>query len=164
MKKVTREGFKPGASYTTGYFTEAGYIEGTPVKCISISPDRGKAVFLVGKKQQEYEIIGKMVHPQTVKTEDGTNAFIESETAVRPWSGKTPPLDAYQNIYSHNFISPIAVSRKSAGLSQAKMAETFKIPLRTIENWEAGVNQPPKWAEKLIIEKLNGMEGRKEEQ
>lgn len=158
MKKVTREGFKPGASYSTGYYTMSGrYIEGNPVKCISVSSDREKAVFLVGKKEQEYDLIGKMVHPQIVKTETGENAFLESETAVRPWSGKTPPVDAYQCIYSHNFISLIAVARKSAGMSQAKMAEIFEIPQRTIENWEAGVNQPPEWEEKLIVEKLESM-------
>lgn len=44
--------------------------------------------------------------------------------------------------------------RLKAGLSRAEMSRRFGIPVRTLENWEAGVNCPPDWAEKLIIEKL----------
>lgn len=44
--------------------------------------------------------------------------------------------------------------RLLAGLSRAEMARRFEIPIRTLENWESGVNNPPGWAEKLIIEKL----------
>lgn len=45
--------------------------------------------------------------------------------------------------------------RLLAGLSRAEMARCFEIPIRTLENWESGVNSPPRWAEKLIIEKLD---------
>lgn len=48
----------------------------------------------------------------------------------------------------------IKESRTAAGLSRAEMSRRFEIPIRTLENWESGVNQPPIWAEKLIIEKL----------
>lgn len=44
--------------------------------------------------------------------------------------------------------------RIAAGLSRAEMSRVFEIPVRTLENWESGANKPPKWAEKLIIEKL----------
>lgn len=48
----------------------------------------------------------------------------------------------------------IKEARQSAGLSQAKMAEIFEIPKRTIESWETGERKPPAYVEKLIIEKL----------
>lgn len=35
--------------------------------------------------------------------------------------------------------------RAKTGLSQAAFAKRFGIPKRTIENWEGGVNQTPKW-------------------
>lgn len=45
-------------------------------------------------------------------------------------------------------------ARKAAGLSQAEMSNMFEIPKRTIENWEAGLRNPPVYVEKLIVEKL----------
>lgn len=54
-------------------------------------------------------------------------------------------------------MTAIEEARKKAGLSRAAMSRQFEIPVRTIENWEAGINQPPAWAEKLIIEKLESM-------
>ena len=45
-------------------------------------------------------------------------------------------------------------ARKAAGLSQAEMSSMFEIPKRTIENWEAGLRNPPVYVEKLIVEKL----------
>lgn len=48
----------------------------------------------------------------------------------------------------------IKEARIAAGLSRAEMSRRFEIPVRTLENWEAGVNSPPIWAEKLISEKL----------
>ena len=50
--------------------------------------------------------------------------------------------------------SNIKEAREKTGLTQAKMSEIFDIPKRTIESWEAGVRKPPKYVEKLIIEKL----------
>lgn len=54
-------------------------------------------------------------------------------------------------------INKIKEARVKAGLTQAKMAEVFKIPKRTIENWETGSRKPPEWAEILILEKLTKM-------
>jgi DNA-binding transcriptional regulator YiaG len=51
----------------------------------------------------------------------------------------------------------IKEARISAGLSRAEMSRRFEIPLRTLENWESDVNQPPAWVEKLIVEKLNSI-------
>lgn len=33
--------------------------------------------------------------------------------------------------------------RQRTGLSQAAFAERFEIPLRTLEDWERGTQQPP---------------------
>ena len=49
----------------------------------------------------------------------------------------------------------IREARLAAGLTQRKMSELLEIPLRTIEQWEAGTRKPPIYVEKLIIEKLN---------
>lgn len=54
-------------------------------------------------------------------------------------------------------INKIKEARLNAGLTQAKMSEVFKIPKRTIENWETGNRKPPEWAEMLVIEKLKEM-------
>lgn len=53
-----------------------------------------------------------------------------------------------------DFPKTIKDYRERAGISKAKMSRTFEIPIRTLENWESGVNQPSPWVEKLIIEKL----------
>ena len=52
--------------------------------------------------------------------------------------------------------------RARLGLSQQGMSDATGIPKRTIENWETGVNAPPEWAEKLILEKLARMKKRSE--
>lgn len=54
-------------------------------------------------------------------------------------------------------INRIKEARLNAGLTQAKMSEVFKIPKRTIENWETGNRKPPEWAEMLVVEKLKAM-------
>lgn len=47
--------------------------------------------------------------------------------------------------------------RQASGLSQAKFAAKYEIPLRTIENWEAGVRKPPEYVVKMIA-RLEEME------
>lgn len=51
--------------------------------------------------------------------------------------------------------------RKSAGLTQKQFSELFEIPIDVVKSWDSGRRQPPAWAEKLIIEKLNTMIGNK---
>lgn len=48
----------------------------------------------------------------------------------------------------------IKEARKKAGLTQRAMTELLLIPYRTVQDWEGGKHTPPKWAEKLIVEKL----------
>ena len=51
----------------------------------------------------------------------------------------------------------IKEARERAGLSRAEMSRLFEIPIRTLENWDAGKNTPPPYVEKLIIEKLEAI-------
>ena len=48
----------------------------------------------------------------------------------------------------------IKEAREQAGLSRAEMSRVFEIPIRTLEDWDAGRSKPPIYVQKLIIEKL----------
>lgn len=48
----------------------------------------------------------------------------------------------------------IKEARLRAGLSRSDMHRAMGIPVRTIEDWEAGRRKCPAWAETLIVEKL----------
>lgn len=48
----------------------------------------------------------------------------------------------------------IKEAREQAGLSRAEMSRRFEIPVRTLEEWDAGRRTPPPYVKKLIIEKL----------
>ena len=45
-------------------------------------------------------------------------------------------------------------ARLLAGITQQQMSDRLDIPVRSIENWEAGDRKPPAYVEKLIIDKL----------
>jgi DNA-binding transcriptional regulator YiaG len=47
--------------------------------------------------------------------------------------------------------------RQELGMSRAEMSRQFQIPIRTLENWDAGKNSPPEWAELLLIKELERM-------
>lgn len=49
----------------------------------------------------------------------------------------------------------IKAIRAKTGLSQAKFAEIYEIPKRTIENWEAGKRVPPEYVVNLLEFKVN---------
>lgn len=40
--------------------------------------------------------------------------------------------------------------RRRTGLSAQKFGDLYGIPLRTIQNWESGVNTPPEYVVKLL--------------
>ena len=48
----------------------------------------------------------------------------------------------------------IKEARRAAGITPRQMAEVFKIPLRTLVDWETEKRKPTEWAELLILEKL----------
>jgi DNA-binding transcriptional regulator YiaG len=51
----------------------------------------------------------------------------------------------------------IKEAREQLGLSRAEMSRLFEIPVRTLEEWDAGRRTPPPYVEKLIVEKLQTM-------
>ena len=51
----------------------------------------------------------------------------------------------------------IRTARKATNMTQTDMCDYFGIPLRTLEDWEAGRRSPAPWAEKLILEKLEAL-------
>ncbi len=52
-------------------------------------------------------------------------------------------------------MNKIKEARLAAGLTQTKMSELTLIPVRTIQDWEAGRRKCPPWAERLILKELN---------
>ena len=48
----------------------------------------------------------------------------------------------------------IREARKEVGLTQQGVTDWLDIPLRTLQDWEAGKRKCPEWCEKLVIEKL----------
>lgn len=40
--------------------------------------------------------------------------------------------------------------RESIGISRAEFSRRYRIPLRTIENWEYGKTNPPEWTVEMI--------------
>lgn len=67
--------------------------------------------------------------------------------------------DSNQIIETLKFIHDIAhMSMRSiieyTGLSQAKFAEKFCIPRRTVEDWARGVSQPPSYIRLMICQLL----------
>ena len=51
----------------------------------------------------------------------------------------------------------IKEARALANLTQKQLSEMLNIPLRTIENWEAGVRKPPSYVEALVVEKIQNI-------
>lgn len=47
-------------------------------------------------------------------------------------------------------MNKIKALRKSAQLTQKAFGELLNIPKRTVENWEAGTNEPPAYLVELI--------------
>lgn len=47
-------------------------------------------------------------------------------------------------------MEDIKALRKTYGVTQKYLSDTIGIPVRTIQNWEAGVNTPPAYLVKLL--------------
>lgn len=45
-------------------------------------------------------------------------------------------------------------ARKVAGLTQEACAARIGVPVRTIENWEAGSRTPPDYVQRLVLEEM----------
>lgn len=55
------------------------------------------------------------------------------------------------------FASHLKSARLAAGLSQTAMSAATGIPVRTIQDWEAGKRIPPEWAQRYILADLENM-------
>lgn len=44
--------------------------------------------------------------------------------------------------------------RLRLGLTQVQFSELFGIPLDNIKSWDSGRCYPPKWVEKLLLDKM----------
>ena len=60
-------------------------------------------------------------------------------------------------------MSRIKEARLAAGLSRPDVYRIVGIPVRTLEDWEAGKRKIPEWEENLIVEKLNSIKNKAEE-
>lgn len=49
----------------------------------------------------------------------------------------------------------IKEERIKAGLTQEEFSNKFEIPLSVVKSWDSGRRHPPKWVEKLVLEKLH---------
>lgn len=54
----------------------------------------------------------------------------------------------------NTFPAELRSARKAAGLTQQGVFDALGIPRRSVQNWEAGINLPPEWAQRLILAEL----------
>lgn len=52
------------------------------------------------------------------------------------------------------FAEKLRRIRTEAGWKRPKMVERVGVPVRTIEDWEAGKMTPPEYVQKLVIDRL----------
>lgn len=56
------------------------------------------------------------------------------------------------------YISKIKEARIKHGLTQKQVSDITGVPLRSIENWEAGVRKCPNYVEKMVVTMLDQMD------
>jgi len=54
-------------------------------------------------------------------------------------------------------MNKIEEARTAINMTRSDMSAYFDIPVRTIEDWDAGKRKPAPWAEKLILERLDSL-------
>ncbi|WP_294159784.1 type II toxin-antitoxin system HicB family antitoxin [uncultured Selenomonas sp.] len=50
--------------------------------------------------------------------------------------------------------NPIRHAREKAGLNIKQLANLLGAPYRTVQDWNSGKQFPPKWVERLVVEKI----------
>lgn len=55
---------------------------------------------------------------------------------------------------SETYAERLRAMRTGAGWSRPKMVDRVGVPLRTIEDWEAGKMTPPDYVQKLVLDRL----------
>lgn len=56
-----------------------------------------------------------------------------------------------------DFAQKLKEARAAAGLAQQGMADRTLIPLRTIQDWEAGKRTPPPYVQRFVLNELQTM-------
>ena len=51
--------------------------------------------------------------------------------------------------------NPIRHAREQAGLNIKQLANLLGAPYRTVQDWNSGKQFPPKWVERLVIDKIH---------
>lgn len=62
------------------------------------------------------------------------------------------------------YISKIREVRIRHGLTQKQVSDITGVPLRSIENWEAGVRKCPNYVEKMVVDILDQKFGKPDHQ
>lgn len=57
------------------------------------------------------------------------------------------------------FAKQLKEAKKAAGMTQQKIADRMLIPKRTIEDWERGVNVPPAYVQRFVLNELEQITG-----
>ena len=55
------------------------------------------------------------------------------------------------------FAEELKAARKEAGLTQKTMVEQMLMPRRTLEDWERGINIPPEYVQRLVLNELKSL-------
>ena len=64
--------------------------------------------------------------------------------------------DAYREVLLKE-NNPIKYAREKAKLNIKQLADLLGAPYRTVQDWNRGKAFPPKWVEKLVIEKIESV-------
>lgn len=62
------------------------------------------------------------------------------------------------------FAEELKEARKEAGLTQKTMVAQMLMPRRTLEDWERGINIPPEYVQRLVLNELKALKQTPEEE
>ena len=57
------------------------------------------------------------------------------------------------------FAEKLKEARKTAGLTQKTMVDRMLMPRRTLEDWERGINVPPEYVQRFVLNELEDIAG-----
>lgn len=101
--------------------------------------------------------------------EDAGDEEVEAYNSISDIDGLNDFIERFVNdvdgIHYHDYSIEVAEDdeenrnlikmwRENSMLSRAEMSRRMDIPVRTIENWESGVNTPPSYVERLVVNEL----------
>lgn len=52
----------------------------------------------------------------------------------------------------------VKAARIDKGMTQKAMSEHFKIPIRTVSDWERGLRTPPEWVCMLLVNAIQSLQ------